>query len=147
MTSGILVSIAVLILNANAASPQQPQAQPCVADSAPTAEQTARRRQGVQLARTVHNAQVNQPGARERKYLAQTELATSPFAARQTGAAAEFFKSLNFTPGAELLPGWAFTLDVTADGYWFSLKDKTDPCGFTFVSNHEGIIFQARPIR
>lgn len=146
MSGAILVSIAVFMLNANPVSTQQPQQAP-TCDSAPTPEQTARRRQGVQLARTVHNAQVNQPGASARKYLPQSELATSPFATRQTGTAAEFFKSLNFTPGAELLPGWELKLDVTAAGYWFSLKDKTDPCGFAFMSNHEGVIFQARPIR
>lgn len=146
MPSAILVSIVVSMLNANPVSPQQPrQASTC--DSAPTPEQTARRTQGVQVARTVHNAQVNQPGARARKYFSQSELATSPFGARQTGTAAEFFKSLNFAPGAEVLPGWELKLDLTADGYWFSLKDKTDPCGFAFMSNHEGLIFQARPLR
>jgi hypothetical protein len=46
-----------------------------------------------------------------------------------------------------MLPNWQLTLDVTAQGYWFMLKDKTDPCGFAFVSNQAGLIFKAEPIR
>jgi hypothetical protein len=90
---------------------------------------------------------MNQPGAREKKYLHQQELGTPPFATRQTGALAEFLKSLNFTPGAELSPGWELTLDLTSAGYWFMIRDKTDPCGLTFISSQNGLIFEARPLR
>jgi hypothetical protein len=33
------------------------------------------------------------------------------------------------------------------DGYWFIIKDTTDPCQFALVSNQEGIIYTAHPIR
>lgn len=125
MTSGILVSMALLTaLQASPAAPapQQPQ-QACVADAAPTPEQKARRTQGVRLARTIHNLQVNQPGARTKKYLSRQEL------------------------GVEPPSGWEVTLDVTSGGYWFMVKDTTDPCGFAFMSNQEGVIFEARPLR
>jgi hypothetical protein len=112
-----------------------------------TPEQQARRRQGLQATRTINNLEANQPASAARNYLPQAELATAPFAARATGASAEFIKKLNFTPGEELMPGWQLTLDVTAEGYWFMLKDKTDPCGFAFVSNQNGLIFEAQPIR
>lgn len=59
----------------------------------------------------------------------------------------EFFNKLNFTPGQELMPGWELTLDVTQDGYWFMIKDKTDPCGFAYISNKMGVIYTAEPIR
>lgn len=97
--------------------------------------------------RTINNLEANQPGSRTRTYLRQVDLPTSPFAAKQTGPAAELLTKLNFSPDQELLPGWQLTLDVTADGYWFMLKDKTDPCGFAFVSNQGGLIYTAEPIR
>lgn len=147
MTSLMLVSVAVVMLQASPATPSPAQAQSCAADRTLTAEQTARRRQGVVLARTVHNLQINQPGAGARKFLAQQDLGTSPFMTRLSGEAGEFRNSLNFTPGADVLPGWELKLDVTSGGYWFLLKDKTDPCGLTFVSNQDGVILQARPLQ
>lgn len=151
MITKIVLSIAILtspqVAPAATARQQPPRQQPCAADAAPTPEHTARRREGVRLTRTINNLQVNQPGAREKKYLEQQELGTSAFATRQTGASAEFHKSLNFTPGAELSPGWTLTLDLTSTGYWFMIRDKTDPCGLTFISSQDGLIFEARPIR
>jgi hypothetical protein len=149
LMTGMLVSITVLMLQASPSTPPPPplQAQPCAADRTLTAEQTARRRQGVVLARTVHNLQINQPGAAARKYFAQQDLGTSPFMTRLSGEPGEFRDRLNFTPGAEILPGWELKLDVTSAGYWFLIKDKTDPCGLTFVSNEAGVILQARPLQ
>ena len=121
--------------------------QSCSAGAAPSQEQMARRRDGVRVARTINNLEANQPGAKNRKFLAQAELPASPFASAQTGAQAEFFRQLDFTPGKEVMPGWTLTLDVTADGYWFLLRDKSDPCGFSLVSNHTGLIFEAQPLR
>jgi hypothetical protein len=43
--------------------------------------------------------------------------------------------------------GWRLTLDVSDHGYWFMIKDTTDPCGFAYVSNELGVIFRAEPIR
>jgi hypothetical protein len=45
------------------------------------------------------------------------------------------------------MPGWTRTLDVTAEGYWFMIRDKSDACGFTLVSNQPGLIFEAQPLR
>jgi hypothetical protein len=36
---------------------------------------------------------------------------------------------------------------VTADGYWFMVKDQTDACGFAYISNQNGLIYTAEPIR
>jgi hypothetical protein len=46
-----------------------------------------------------------------------------------------------------VIPGWQLTLDRTEGGYWFMIKGKTDPCGLAFVSNQQGVIFTAEPIR
>ena len=48
---------------------------------------------------------------------------------------------------AELVPGFKLTFDPTTKGYWFEIVDKTDPCGFRFISNQSGVIFTAQPIR
>ena len=53
----------------------------------------------------------------------------------------------NLIEGAEIAPGFTLTLDATGTGYWFLIKDKTDPCGFSYISNQDGVIFVAQPIR
>jgi hypothetical protein len=117
-------------------------AQQCLHGTSETAEQAARRIEALTATRNVNNLEANQPGARNAVYLRQVELPSSPFADK-----APSVKKLNFTPGAELLPGWQLVLDVTQDGYWFIVKDKTDPCGFAYISNQEGLIFHAEPNR
>jgi hypothetical protein len=120
--------------------------QQCLHDPNETPEQQARRREALTATRTVNNLQANQPGAATSTFLRQVELPTSRFAQGKDGQT-DFFKKLNFTPGQELMPGWELTLDVTPDGYWFMIKDKTDPCGFAYISNKVGVIFTAEPIR
>ena len=53
----------------------------------------------------------------------------------------------NLTPGADIVPGFRLTLDTTPKGYWFEIVDTTDVCGFRFISNQNGLIFTAQPIR
>ena len=53
----------------------------------------------------------------------------------------------NLIEGAEIVSGFALTLDTTEKGYWFMITDKTDPCGYRFISNEQGLIFVAQPIR
>jgi hypothetical protein len=48
---------------------------------------------------------------------------------------------------AEIVPGFTLTLDTTPKGYWFSVTDTTDPCGYRLISNQDGVIFTAQPIR
>lgn len=122
-------------------------AQQCIPGAPLTPEQQARRKAGVRLTRAINNLEANQRGSRTQMYLRQVELGSSEFAKRATGATAELFGKLNFTPGEELTPGWLLTLDVTAEGYWFVLKDKTDPCGFAYISNQNGLIYEAQPLR
>jgi hypothetical protein len=111
-----------------------------------TPDQTTRRRDALRATRTVNNLQANQPGSRTSTFLRQIELPSSQFAKGPDGQS-EFFKKLNFTPGEELMPGWELTLDVTEKGYWFMIKDKTDSCGFAYISNQNGVIHTAEPIR
>jgi hypothetical protein len=59
----------------------------------------------------------------------------------------ETVKRISLNPGTDILPNLQLTVDLTARGYGFTIKDKTDPCGFAFVSNQAGVILQAEPIR
>ena len=94
--------------------------------------------------RQVNNLQANRPDARKGIYLDQVEIA-SWYAeqTKKTGAATPY----NLEPGAEIIPGWQLTLNKTENGYWFMIKDKTDPCGFTLISNQAGLIYNAEPMR
>ena len=80
-------------------------------------------------------------------FVAQADLAARVSASKPSGAQADFLRQLDLTPGKEVLPGWTLTLDVTREGYWFMLRDKADPCGYTLVSNQAGLIFEAQPLR
>lgn len=53
----------------------------------------------------------------------------------------------NLADNAEIVPGFKLTLDTTPKGYWFEVVDKTDACGFRFISTQTGLIFTAQPIR
>jgi hypothetical protein len=118
-------------------------AQQCLHGANETQEQRTKRKQAVAVARVVNSLQASQPGAAQKRYLRQEELAA--FLPEQ--AFTEWVQRPNFTPNEEVLPGWQLKLDVSTDGYWFIIEDKTDPCRFAFISNTAGIIYTAEPIR
>lgn len=101
-----------------------------------------RRRDALVAARIINTLQANQPGARAGRYLdiagLQAAAADKPLLVRIP---------LLFIPDAELLPGFALKLGITESGYWFMIKDKTDPCGFAYVSNEQGVIYRSEPIQ
>ena len=86
----------------------------------------------------MNTAQWNQPGARSGRFLSHDELG------RLAGNAPA---TITLTPGQDIVPGWRLTLDTTPRGYWFSIADTADPCGFAFVSNEAGKILKAEIIR
>jgi hypothetical protein len=118
-------------------------AQQCLHGSDEPPDQQVRRRQALGAARAVNTAQANQPGRAAKRYLRRDELAASPSAPQQRDA----LPPVNFAPGEDVVPGWELQLEVTEDGYWFMIKDKTDACGFAYISNKVGIIYSAEPIR
>jgi len=122
-------------------------AQQCLHGPTETAEESARRRDALTATRTINNLQANQPGAINRVYLRHADLAGSPFAVTMRDARSAVVKRISLDPEQDILPGWRLTLDVTERGYWFMIRDTTDPCGFAFVSNQTGLIFTAEPIR
>ena len=119
--------------------------QTCLHDANETPDQAARRREALGATRNVNNIQANQPGSLSRQYFTHDQLGSSPFL--QKNAANPQIAVMNLAPGAEILPGWKLTLDVTRDGYWFMIKDVSDPCGFTWISNQIGLIYKAEHLR
>jgi hypothetical protein len=118
---------------------------PCLHDANEAPEEAARRQQALGAARMVNTMQANQPGAATKVYFTHDQLEGAPYL---TSAATKGTPpAMNFKPGAEVLPGWKLTLDTTRDGYWFIIKDTTDPCGFSWVSNQEGLIYKAEHLR
>jgi len=113
----------------------------CLHGAAETADQAARRREALGATRTINNIQANRLEARDRKYLRQDELAGAPFAVNMKDS------KISLNPSQDILPGWKLTLDVAENGYWFMVKDTTDPCGYAFISNQNGVIFTAEPLR
>ncbi len=118
-------------------------AQQCMHGSNETTDQAVRRREALTATRTINDIQANQPGAINRLYLRHVELVGSPYAARMRESTNETIKRIVLNPDEDILPNWQLTLDVTLDGYWFMIKDRTDPCGFAYVSNEAGLIFKA----
>jgi TonB family protein len=113
----------------------------CRHDANESASEEARRRNALAGARLINTLEATQPGARSNQYLDVAALAQ--LAAGRPPASIP----LSFNPGTELLPGFDLRLAVTDAGYWFMIRDKTDPCGFAYISNQQGVIYRSEPIR
>ena len=122
-------------------------AQQCLHEANETSEQAARRREALTATRMVNNLEANQAGNASRSYLRQVELGLSPFATRMRDSTDEVVRRISLNTFEEILPKWKLTLDVTPDGYWFMIADVSDPCGFAYISNQNGVIFSSAPIR
>jgi hypothetical protein len=120
--------------------------QPCLHGPDETPEEVTRRRDVVAATRLINTMQANQPGAASKRYLSQAELSALPNI-EKFRQSREAFKDLSFVPGEQLFPGWELRLDVSETGYWFMVKDKSDPCGFAYISNQDGLVYKAEPIR
>lgn len=113
-------------------------AQQCLHGADERPEQAARRREALNASRLVNTLQANQPGAAQKTYLRHEDLAA---------AAAGMPPMFRLAPGESIVAGWQLSLDVTPRGYWFAITDTTDPCGFRYISNEQGLILTAEPIR
>ena len=137
--------LAVVSIGAAASAPREQQT--CLHGAGETPDQAARRKEALAATRNINNIQANQPGARDRIYIGRDQLASSPFVTANANNPS--VANLNFAigPDEELLPGWKLTFDLTRGGYWFMVKDTTDPCGFTWISNQDGLIYKAEHLR
>jgi len=144
-TSGLAIVIGVVawgVLAAPAAAQQR-----CLHGEGEAASEATRRREALTATRAINTLQVNQPGAASGRFLSHADLAESPYAQTMRESASELIRQMSLDPDTEILSHWKLTLDVTADGYWFMIRDTVDPCGFAYVSNQTGVIYTAEPIR
>jgi hypothetical protein len=122
-------------------------AQQCLHDANETPEQVTRKRAALMVTRMINTIQFNRPEGAKQVFLRHEELANAPIAAQMKASPNPAVQQISLSPETDILPGWRLTLDVTASGYWFSVKDTTDPCGFSFISNDSGLIYTAHPLR
>jgi len=101
-----------------------------------TPEQRDRSVAALGATRAINTAQANYSARNNRTYATRQALAGYLDAARY-----------NLTERADIVPGFRLTLDTGDKGYWFEIADTTDACGFRFISNQNGLIFVAQPIR
>ena len=102
---------------------------------AETPDQHDRKVRALGLARTVNSAEA----------AFRVKAGTGKYGELGQLVAYEFLKPTPTT--GQYVPGFDLRLDVTDKGYWFSVVDTTDSCGFRFISNQDGLIFTAEPIR
>jgi hypothetical protein len=134
----MIISVALITVFLNA--PLKPavarQAPTCLHDPATeTQEQITRRQSALGLARTVNSAEAAfSSKAGVVKYADLGEL-----------VAQNFMKPV--PASGEYHAGFELHIDTFDKGYWFAVIDKTDACGFRYISNQQGVIFTAEPIR
>lgn len=136
----VAFAAAWVVMSAGIASAQQ-----CLHGANEAPEQALRRKEALTATRTVNNIQANRGNSPV--YFRQDELAAAPYAQRMKSSSDETTRKISLDPLEDILPGWKLTLDVTSAGYWFMIKDQTDPCGFAFVSTQAGLIYTAQPLR
>ena len=94
-------------------------------------EQAARRRTAVQVARLINSAEGTYASHHGGKY----------------GDLSTLIDTDSIGAGNIAAPNFSVKLDLTEKGFWFSIADDEDSCGFRVISNENGVIFQAEPIR
>jgi hypothetical protein len=105
----------------------------CLHDrSTETPDQRARRSAAVRVARSLNTAEAMFATVYGGKYADIAQLTSSGALKADAANAAQ---------------GFAIRLDLSEHGYWFEVADQQDACGFRFVSNQSGVIFEAQPIR
>ncbi len=142
-----MVKQTVFALAISVASVAPALAQECLHGQNESPDQASRRRDALHVARTINSIQANQPGVAKQTYLRQVDLANSPYVTQLKSSSDEFMQRVSLNPADDVLPGWKLNLDLTDKGYWFIVKDSTDPCGFAFVSNQAGSILTATALR
>jgi hypothetical protein len=119
-------------------------AQQCLHEGGETPDQQARRKEALAAARMINTIQHNLPPARNGIFLGAEDLANMIAAMYDKGVPMMRF---SFAPDTDITPGWRLALDLTKNGYWFSINDVTDPCGFAYISNTSGLIYNAQHLR
>ena len=139
-----VVSLAALMIGMSAAAAS---AQQCLHGADETPDQAVRRCEALTATRMLNTLQANGAGSRAGEYLRHDELAAAPYALKMKQSADAATRRVSLDPLGDILPGWTLILEVAEKRYWFMIKDRTDPCGFAFFSNQDGLIYTAQPLR
>ena len=122
---GILTLGAIAIVAVAPGSNVFAQQPACLHQAGESADQLARRQQALRMARVINSVQAT---------------------ARAVSGA--YQPLTNLPGGAPASPqGFVAHLAVDPNGYAFSIKDSTDPCGFAYFSDQDGVIFAGEFIR
>ena len=119
----VVLAFATLVGASRLSQPVLAQAPACLHGPGESADQQVRRRQALATARQINSA----------------EAAVKA----QTGS----YQPLERMSRVITAQGFVAHLAVDANGYAFSIKDSTDPCGFAYFSDQEGIIYTGEAVR
>ncbi|MBI3264326.1 MAG: hypothetical protein HYZ58_14410 [Acidobacteria bacterium] len=117
-------------------------AQDCLNGQSPTAEQKTRRASALSLTRAINTAESAFASRNNGRYGSLKELLDSGALKPMLGKST----ALNFAIDEPML-GWKLEFASSPEGYSFLVKDKIDPCGFSYYSNQVGLIYHGEPIR
>ena len=142
MTVSSLILLGLFMISpSQPAAPQQAGAGACLHDPATeSGDQVQRRRAAVGAARAINTLEAKYAASHQRQYAQAADLEQFVIS---TGGQIGY----SLRPGTEVVPGFQLRLDVTGKGYWFEIRDTMDPCGFRYISNEDGLIFTAQPLR
>jgi hypothetical protein len=136
LTVTTMIVTAALSTAPRAQTPAAANASTCLhAPGTEAPDQAIRTRQALGLTRTINSAEAG----------FRAKAGTGGYGDLGQLVAYQFLKPP--PAGGEYVPGFDLHLDLTGKGYWFSVVDTTDACGFRFISNQDGLIFTAEPIR
>src|SRR5688500_14556918 len=121
-------------------------AQQCLHGTGEAPEQAQRRREAIAAMRAVNTLQAAHAGSTG-QYARHDELLATAEGQRMKTSANEIIRRIALDPSQDILPGWKLTLDVSQKGYWFMIKDTTDPCGYTYFTTQAGLIYTAQPLQ
>jgi hypothetical protein len=140
-----LASAAAVVLLTSGAVTGQNQLT-CLHGTAETMAERARRTEALQAVRLVNTAITPPIGRFRAGYPSWEELATLVGTLRTDGGPmGELARKIRWGT-SEPLPGWNIHYVAAADAYAFSMRDMTDPCGFSYVSDDRRVIVQGETI-
>ena len=147
MTRIMLSSALVLALSTSSATFAQKPA--CLHQEGSEAQaERARREEALQATRLINTVTAQNQRFGSKRYLAWSEIADSGALATlrsDGGPMGQLVRKIRWgTP--EPLPGWNMHFVTSGDAYAFRLRDVRDPCGFAYLSDESGVIWEGQPI-
>jgi hypothetical protein len=120
------------------------QAQQCLHGENETAAERNRIAQAIYAIRMINSAESNHKSTAG-QFANLSELATSPVMTEFRDQNAGTFRGVWLDATREALPG--FELRLLSDGmsYVVVIRDQTDPCRLTLVSDNDGVMYTAKP--